>query len=104
MKIEYKDFYIKPTDGGVDRFDLQHKAIKLKKKKSEEDADETYESIEDMGYAMSLERCFYKIIMYLTNQNLGDETVSVLQFIKEFERQKSELKNYIESLTQIKIN
>lgn len=106
MKIAYRRYILKPSDNATDRFDLSKSIVRTKKQNpfTPEIKPETYEDVDDIGYGMSLENCFQQIVSNETSKNLGEETVSIKQYIDQYRKEKEELVAHLLKVSQIKIN
>lgn len=92
MKLNYRDFTIEQSASGSTQFDLKRSRGFYKTKKSE-----NVEKIENLGYAISIERCVEKIALELNE----DETdlISLIKSVrKEIEKIGQELKNQMKTM------
>jgi len=88
MTIQINEYLLVPSENALDRFDLNKKVIREKKVTKEK-----YESITNLGYAMTLQNCIKEIIAIKLDEDKS--IVSLNEFVLAYEKQRELIMNII---------
>ena len=90
MEIVEKDFTMRPSSVGSDRFDLTFMK-RVKKRDSGQYAIEPGDTL----YGLTLEGAFKRIILHRTAKKYEEENISLKEFIAEYKRNFKEIKEIL---------
>ncbi|MFA5582750.1 MAG: hypothetical protein WDA09_00935 [Bacteriovoracaceae bacterium] len=97
MEISYKEYRMVPSENAPGKFDL-NEIVERKTKGT----GQLYQSFNNHGYGMSLERCMIYIITLELNKKKS--VVSIGEYIKEFKEERDVIISEIKNQTKIKQN